>query len=356
MSTENQNFITVNSIAEIQDIVDGDYLFTISNGIIYKLDFQNFIISKNNTDFYNVIDSLSAQVVSNTQSLCAINGYINEEVKPTVDFLSASDVTSDWSSLSSEIFDTITTIRQLSGYTWLPLPSETEKFKAGAIVYYDGNAGDWRTIDAGPAGSVLTIDSETGVPIFSANSSSSQKTVQIQSGTLSIYDQNWTTGTVVNDGQATYKAFRYRDFNGTKWTYKQGINKTVSIEDIADQYTNIQINSSLVFSYQNNNVNTSNTSYSVSFNNRNVTILVGNPGTTYSGVGTVVLPLGNEGDATPLNISFNVKGGLVLTPSVVTRYSSTYNNSGSIGKYLRNGGMPVKIELTYQIFGVPVSS
>jgi len=355
MSTENQNFITVNSIAEIQDIVDGDYLFTISNGIIYKLDFQNFIISKNNTDFYNVIDSLSAQVVSNTQSLCAINGYINEEVKTTVDYLSASDVTSDWSSLSSEILDTITTVRQLSGYTWLPLPSETEKFKAGAIVYYDGNAGDWRTIDAGPAGSVLTIDSETGVPIFSANSSSSQKTVQIQSGTISIYDQNWTTGKPVNDGSFTYRAFRRAPQFGTKWTYKEGINKTVSIEDIADQYTNIQINSSIVFSYNNTSSDVMKR-YTVSFNNRNISILVGNPGTTYSGVGTVVLPLGNEGDATPLKISFNVKGGLVLTPSDVFRYTSTFSNSGNIGTYSRYGGMPVKIELTYQIFGVPVSS
>jgi len=78
MSTGNDNFITLDNISEIQDIVNGDYMFTISNGIIYKLDFQNFIISRENTDFFTTIDTLSAQVVSNTQSLCAINAYINE--------------------------------------------------------------------------------------------------------------------------------------------------------------------------------------------------------------------------------------------------------------------------------------
>ena len=82
MSTGNDNFITLDNIAEIQDIVNGDYMFTISNGVIYKLDFQNFIISKENTDFFTTIDTLSAQVVTNTQSLCSINAYINDTVKP----------------------------------------------------------------------------------------------------------------------------------------------------------------------------------------------------------------------------------------------------------------------------------
>ena len=63
MSTGNDNFITLDNIAEIQDIVNGDYLFTISDGIIYKLDFENFIIGKENTDFFTTIDSMSAQVV-----------------------------------------------------------------------------------------------------------------------------------------------------------------------------------------------------------------------------------------------------------------------------------------------------
>ena len=63
MSIGNTNFITLDSIAEIQDIVNGDYLFTVSDGVIYKLDFQNLILTADNVDFYSTIESLSAQVV-----------------------------------------------------------------------------------------------------------------------------------------------------------------------------------------------------------------------------------------------------------------------------------------------------
>jgi len=69
MSTVTDNFITLENINEIQDIVNGDFLFTISNGIIYKLDFSNFIISKENTDFFTTIDSISSQVVTNTLAI-----------------------------------------------------------------------------------------------------------------------------------------------------------------------------------------------------------------------------------------------------------------------------------------------
>ena len=41
MSIGNTNFITLDSVAEIQDIVNGDFLFTVSNGVIYKLHIQN---------------------------------------------------------------------------------------------------------------------------------------------------------------------------------------------------------------------------------------------------------------------------------------------------------------------------
>jgi len=58
MSTKDVNYITIDNVSEIQDIVNGDYLFTISNGVVYKLDFQNFIVGRDNIDFATTIDTL----------------------------------------------------------------------------------------------------------------------------------------------------------------------------------------------------------------------------------------------------------------------------------------------------------
>lgn len=162
MSTGNDNFITLDNIAEIQDIVSGDYLFTISNGVIYKLDFQNFIITKANTDFFTTIDSLSAQVVSNTQSLCAINAYLNG-IKPTLNnsnstYTTLNELSGNWQS-------TYTTINTLSSQAFLPISTDSNNIQAGSMVYYDGNNSSFVTLAPGGIGEILNIQSN-GLPGF----------------------------------------------------------------------------------------------------------------------------------------------------------------------------------------------
>lgn len=168
MSTGNDNFITLDNIAEIQDIVSGDYLFTISNGVIYKLDFQNFIITKANTDFFTTIDSLSAQVVSNTQSLCAINAYINDEVKPN--FSKLDSVYTTLNELSANWDSTYTTINTLSSQAFLPISNVNNNIGAGSMVYYDGNNNKFITLPPGYVNQVLTIN-KNGLPSFTSATS-----------------------------------------------------------------------------------------------------------------------------------------------------------------------------------------
>lgn len=160
MSTGNDNFITIDSISEIQDIVDGDYLFSISNGVIYKLDFQNFIIGLQNTDFTTLIDTLSAQVVTNTQSLCSINAYINNTVK--ADFDKLYSVYSTLNELSALWDSTYTTIHQLSSRAFLPT---NEDILPGSLLYYNGDFADFITLAPGVPGDVVKIN-EDGIPIF----------------------------------------------------------------------------------------------------------------------------------------------------------------------------------------------
>ena len=163
MSTGNDNFITLDSIAEIQDIVNGDYMFTISNGVIYKLDFQNFIISRENTDFFTTIDTLSAQVVTNTQSLCSINAYINDTVKPGVNKIDS--IYSTLNALSANWNTTYTTINTLSSQAFLPISTDSNNIQAGSMVYYDGNNSSFVTLTPGSIGEILNIQSN-GLPGF----------------------------------------------------------------------------------------------------------------------------------------------------------------------------------------------
>ena len=163
MSTGNDNFITLDNIAEIQDIVNGDYMFTISNGVIYKLDFQNFIISKENTDFFTTIDTLSAQVVTNTQSLCSINAYINDTVKPN--FGKLDSIYNTINSLSGNWNSTYTTINSLSTQAFLPISTDSNNIQAGSMVYYDGNNSRFVTLVPGGIGEILNIQSN-GLPGF----------------------------------------------------------------------------------------------------------------------------------------------------------------------------------------------
>lgn len=177
MSTGNDNFITLDNIAEIQDIVSGDYLFTISNGVIYKLDFQNFIITKANTDFFTTIDSLSAQVVSNTQSLCAINAYLNG-IKPTLNnsnstYTTLNELSGNWQS-------TYTTINELSSQAFLPISTDSNNIQAGSMVYYDGEANKFTTLPSGFTGNILTVNND-GLPVFSSSSSTGSQTIKSDS-------------------------------------------------------------------------------------------------------------------------------------------------------------------------------
>lgn len=167
MSTGNDNFITLDNIAEIQDIVNGDYMFTISNGVIYKLDFQNFIISKENTDFFTTIDTLSAQVVTNTQSLCSINAYINDTVKPN--FGKLDSIYNTINSLSANWDSTYTTINTLSSQSFLPISNSNKNIGSGSLLYYDGDINKFNTLPPGYVNQVLTIN-KNGLPSFTSAS------------------------------------------------------------------------------------------------------------------------------------------------------------------------------------------
>jgi len=185
MSTGNDNFITLDSIAEIQDIVNGDYIFTISNGVIYKLDFQNFIIGKQNTDFFTTIDTLSAQVVSNTQSLCAINAYLNE-IKPSLDeidslYTTVNELSSNWNA-------TYTTVNTLSSKAFLPISSDTNNIQSGSMLYYNGIDSKFITLAPGGISQILTI-TDNGLPGF-AESTGSGNTLLLVTDTRNIINKS----------------------------------------------------------------------------------------------------------------------------------------------------------------------
>ena len=181
MSTGNENFITIDNIAEIQDIVDGDYIFTINNGVIYKLDFENFIISKENTTFSTLIDSMSAAVVSNTKSLCAINSYING-IKPSLNNIDSAvtivkELSADWNS-------TYTTINTLSSQAFLPIATKNNPIDAGSMIYYDGDRDNFTTIPPGFTGSGLTINSG-GLPEWMTSGGGN---LDSENGIITVYE------------------------------------------------------------------------------------------------------------------------------------------------------------------------
>lgn len=213
MSTGNDNFITLDSIAEIQDIVNGDYIFTISNGVIYKLDFQNFIISRENTDFFTTIDTLSAQVVTNTQSLCSINAYINDTIKPN--FGKLDSIYSTLNELSANWDSTYTTINTLSSQAFLPISTDSNNIQAGSMVYYDGNNSRFVTLVPGGIGEILNIQSN-GLPGFIDVAESNIGATVLTTGRQEI-TPNFTAGgefnttetfTVYSSDSSSYKNVR----------------------------------------------------------------------------------------------------------------------------------------------------
>lgn len=153
MSIGNTNFITLDSIAEIQDIVNGDYLFTVSDGVIYKLDFQNLILTADNVDFYSTIESLSSQLVSLTNAFSAINTSINTLSSLGGVGTLVHQQSANWDS-------TYATVQKLSSTHWLP----TNDVKSGSLVKYAGGSSSWKVIEPGLEGDILQVNNN--VPIF----------------------------------------------------------------------------------------------------------------------------------------------------------------------------------------------
>ncbi len=171
MSIGNTNFITLDSIAEIQDIVNGDYLFTVSNGVIYKLDFQNLILTPDNVDFYTTIESLSAQVVSLTNAFSAVNSQINS--------LSSLDgVGSLVHEMSANWTNTHSQVQGLSADTWLPIGSGN--VQSGSLISYVGGSNSWEAVAPGLEGDTLQI--LENVPQFSG-ASAGYKSIFVDSKT-----------------------------------------------------------------------------------------------------------------------------------------------------------------------------
>ena len=157
MSIGNTNFITLDSIAEIQDIADGDYVFTVSNGVIYKLDFQNFVIPLQNVDFASTIESMSAQLISLTNAFSAVNGTVNALSALT----SIPELSANWTS-------TWQTVNTLSASNWLP---NLDTVSPGSVIYYEGGNTGWRATQAGKEGNVLTV--QNAIPSFAGSSTMS---------------------------------------------------------------------------------------------------------------------------------------------------------------------------------------
>jgi len=304
MSTENDNFITLDSINEIQDIVNGDFIFTISNGQIYKLDFQNFIITRDNTDFFTLIDTLSAQVVTNTQSLCAINAYLNDYKTNTSDGLLG--LSSTFTELSARWQSNYITTHSLSAQTWLPLPTEAEPFNTGSMVYYDGGVRDWKPIQSGTKNNVITVDADTGLPSFGQGTAVGAIET-IATGVITVY---------TNDNITWSKSAAVKNTL---------IDETVSLKNITDTYSYIQVTYSLIPELTNNNVNAQNDPVGGTFSNSNVTLY--NNGTEFQ----YVIPNGNKDSKLPMNITAQVTGSILPDPwfSITATIKLNYTITGT---------------------------
>lgn len=158
MSIGNTNFITLDSIAEIQDIVNGDYLFTVSDGVIYKLDFQNLILTPDNVDFYTTIESLSTQVVSLTNAFSAVNSQMNTLSTLNGVGTLVHEQSAGWTSTNSQV-------QTLSATTWLPVGSQS--VQAGSLLSYVGGSNAWQALAPGMEGDTLQIIDN--VPQFTGN-------------------------------------------------------------------------------------------------------------------------------------------------------------------------------------------
>ncbi len=318
MSSENENYITLDNISEIQDIVDGDFVFTISKGVIYKLDFQNFVISKNNTDFYTTIDSLSSQVVSNTQSLCSINGYINDNKN---NFTDSFNTTATVNALSSNWASTHSSVYTLSAEGWLPTASVDNPILAGSMVFYNSERGDWDVIAPGTSNSTIKVSN--GVPTFGAGTDVAGHFRQITSST-NAFDVVMMGG------------------NSVGAIVKTPINQTIALDHITDLYSFLQINCSLYISAIHNVGATK-----ILVNNptlilkRSIQFTINDTSLT-SSTGTVVYPGGNAASGDPITIQILVTGEI---------QSTLYTISGN-----KPGNQTVELTLVTTVNGTPFTS
>jgi hypothetical protein len=298
MSSETDNFITLDDISEIQDVVNGDFIFTISKGIIYKLDFQNFIISKDNIDFYTTIESLSAQVVTNTQSLCAINGYINDNKN---DLAEAINCRAQVNELSSSWDSTYTTVHSLSDTTWLPLPDENNALYSGAMIYYDGAVGDWKHTQPGTRGSVIVVNN-SGVPVFGSAST--------VGGTFRYIDSKEITFQLGGT------------FGGREYARRAGVtyfSEVIDLPPITDIYSFIQLNSNLYVSVG----DASGTDPIL--RDRSTTYTVNGVAAGQGVAGTLIIQDGNVGNKEPINIQVTITAAVqYLTPRLTVPPNITY--------------------------------
>jgi hypothetical protein len=226
MSIGNTNFITLDSIAEIQDIVNGDYLFTVSNGVIYKLDFQNLILTPDNVDFYSTIESLSTQVVSLTNAFSAVNSQINTLSSLNGVGTVVHDMSAGWTSTNLQV-------QTLSATTWLPGGSQT--VQSGSLLSYVGGSNSWQPLAPGMEGDSLQI--LDNVPQFTGNSGA-YKNIANQSNT---YQVNTSTEyvEVVPIISATTNGQNY-SYIGITWNVNfnggQGIGPTINKSALLIQY------------------------------------------------------------------------------------------------------------------------
>lgn len=254
MSSGNTNYITLDSIAEIQDIVPSDFLFTISNGIVYKLDFQNFVVSLDNTDFANTIESLSATAVTLSRAFSAVNSRINS--------LSGYESVESLFAESSASWDSTTaTVESLSSTCWLPQSNEAKPIRPGAIPFYNPTSpfsSKWDILNPGGVGDTIIVNN-FGLPKFSAAAGGQSLVGGPQyldlSGVMKITtrqrsggrqdDWQWVIGEGAEAGKNAYEYPGYSR-NSSAFTYVKYATLDILSLNTGTKYNNILLNYDLI--------------------------------------------------------------------------------------------------------------
>ncbi len=254
MSSGNTNYITLDSIAEIQDIVPSDFLFTISNGIVYKLDFQNFVVSLDNTDFANTIESLSATALTLSRAFSAVNSRINS--------LSGFESVETLFAESSASWDSTTaTVESLSSTCWLPQSNDTKPIRPGSIPFYNPESpfsSKWDIMNPGGAGDTIVVNNN-GLPKFSSAPGGGSLIGGPQyidlSGVMNIQTRSKRGGRqddwqwVIGEGaEAGINAYEYPGYsrNSNAFTYVKYASIDILNFNSSDRFNNILLNYDII--------------------------------------------------------------------------------------------------------------